>query len=191
MATTVKDLSVIFSGNVVIQHFNFDEEAEVYFSGKMSDLNECEFMNLLSADVYSIAPKDSVLIVDICNHDIVPVPKNKHLADFLSLFYRLKAERPDLCFEHEKQTDGITIGIYFNDRKNPIWYAKCYENGRIGGSWPLKQRNDSISCRLWHTLHKYLESSVDYEESFSDTTDPYAYFSAKLKVKENTNANDN
>ena len=116
MTTKVKDLQVIYSGNIIVEHYNIDSGvAEVYFSGKMSDLNEDEYINLLSADVYHIEPLDNGIIADICDHDVIAVPTNRHLADFVRLYARFKAEKPDpdVCFTLQKHSDGMSISIHF------------------------------------------------------------------------------
>ena len=87
MTTKVKDLQVIYSGNIIVEHYNMDSgTANVYFIGKMSDLNEDKYINLLSADVYHIEPLDNGIIADICDHDVIAVPTNRHLADFARLY---------------------------------------------------------------------------------------------------------
>lgn len=184
MTTKVKDLQVIYSGNIVIEHYNMDSGiAEVYFSGKMSDLNEDKYINLLSADVYHIEPLDNGIIADICDHDVIAVPTNKYLADFVRLYARFKAEKPDpdVCFTLQEQSDGMSISIHFKGEKDSAWYAKCHNNGRISGSSSLRQRDTAYSYHLYSFLRKYLDISNDYQESFADTEDPHVYFTATIK----------
>ena len=186
MATKVKDLQVIYSGNIVIEHYNMDSGvAEVYFSGKMSDLNEDEYINLLSADVYHIETSDNGIgiIADICDHDVIAVPSNRYLAGFVRLYAKFKAEKPDpdVCFTLQKQSDGMSISIHFKGEKESAWYAKCHNNGRIGGSSSLRQRDTAYSYHLFSFLRRYLNISNDYEESFADTEDPHVYFTATIK----------
>ena len=185
MTTKVKDLQVIYSGNIVIEHYNMDNGvAEVYFSGKMSDLNEDEYINLLSADVYHIEPSsDNGIIADICNHDVIAVPDNKYLADFVRLYARFKADKPDpeVSFTLQKHSDGMSISIHLEGKKESAWYAKCHNNGRISGSSSLRQRDTAHSYHLYSFLRKYLDISNDYEESFADTEDPHVYFTATIK----------
>lgn len=184
MTTKVKDLQVIYSGNIVIEHYNIDSDvAEVYFAGKMSDLTEDEYINLLSADVYHIEPLDNGIIADICDHDVIAVPTNRHLADFVRLYAKFKAEKPDpdVCFTLQKQSDGMSISIHFKSEKESAWYAKCYNNGRISGSSSLRQRDTAYSYNLFSFLRKYLDISNDYQESFADTEDPHVYFTATIK----------
>ena len=184
MTTKVKDLQVIYSGNIVIEHYNMDSGvAEVYFSGKMSDLNEDKYINLLSADVYHIEPLDKGIIADICDHDVIAVPDNKYLIAFCSLYAKFKAEKPDpdVCFTLQKHSDGMSISIHLEGNKESAWYAKCHNNGRISGSSSLRQRDTAHSHHLYSFLRKYLDISNDYQESFADTEDPHVYFTAVIK----------
>lgn len=181
--TKVKDLQVIYSGNIIVEHYNKNGVAEVYFSGKMSDLNEDKYINLLSADVYHIEPLDTGMIADICDHDVIAVPDNKYLADFVRLYAKFKAEKPDpdVCFTLQKHSDGMSISIHLEGNKESAWYAKCHNNGRISGSSSLRQRDTAYSHRLYSFLRKYLDISNDYQESFADTEDPHVYFTAVIK----------
>lgn len=184
MTTKVKDLQVIYSGNIVIEHYNMKNGvAEVYFQGKMSDLNEDKYINLLSADVYHIEPLDTGIIADICDHDVIAVPDNKYLADFVRLYAKFKAEMPDpdVRFTLQKHPDGMNISIHLEGNKESAWYAKCHNNGRISGSSSLRQRDTAYSHRLYSFLRKYLDISNDYQESFADTEDPHVYFTAVIK----------
>ena len=184
MTTKVKDLQVIYSGNIVIEHYNMDSGvAEVYFIGKMSDLTEDKYINLLSADVYHIEPSDNGIIADICDHDVIAVPTNRHLADFVRLYAKFKAEKPDpdVGFTLQKQSDGISISIHLKGEKESAWYAKCHNNGRISGSSSLRQRDTAYSYRLYSFLRRFLDISNDYQESFADTEDPHVYFTATIK----------
>lgn len=182
--TKVKDLQVIYSGNIVIEHYNMDSGvAEVYFQGKMSDLNEDKYINLLSADVYHIEPLDKGIIADICDHDVIAVPDNKYFADFIRLYAKFKAEKPDpdVRFTLQEHSDGMSISIHLEGNKESAWYAKCHNNGRISGSSSLRQRDTAYSYHLFSFLRKHLDISNDYQESFADTEDPRVYFTATIK----------